>query len=144
MHRLSIAPLALLAACGPTYDDIVHDWAVASGHTFEDCGAIELGQCSTAVGVAPAAITCLLDAFASCTASRAEISMPTVEGDPIVETWFIDPQEDGTCTAVLFRDTTADEFGPQEINQYDCSTLSVLDECPWYASDGCGDPVETW
>ena len=143
MFAIHLVPL-LLAACAPDYDTIMHDWAIESGLAFTDCGTVDVGQCTVAQGQAPAVVLCLVDGYNTCTATRAQITQDSVEGDPIVETWYVTPKSDDTCNLTVFRGTTADEFGPQEITRSECSAIAPNEDCPWFTSSGCGDPLETW
>lgn len=140
---LPLVPL-LLVGCKPDFDTITHDWALESGLAFTDCGDVELGQCSVSLGLAPQTIVCLQEGYAACEAVRARITQDSVEGDPITEVWYVVPADDGTCSLMGFRDTTLDEFGPQEITRFTCAGLTPVENCPWFETDGCSDPLETW
>lgn len=145
MHRLLPLPLLALCACAEDYDALVDDWVASTGQTFSDCGAVELGQCSgqDETVEAPEAISCLLEAFAACEPVRADITRPTIEGDPILSTFFVLPEGEG-CGLVVFIDSREDAFGSQEIDRYACTELTEATACPWYEYGGCGDPAETW
>ena len=86
--------LALLAAvaCGETSEDVIEEFVTESGHAFADCGA---GASCSAAG------SCMSDAFATCTPSRADL-----DGD----VHFVMPSKEqpGACVVVVFMDAGAD------------------------------------
>jgi hypothetical protein len=134
--------LGLLAcdAGRPTPEDFdrqVADFVAESGVTFADCGVATSDEpCDTTT--ADPALTCLQDAWATCTASRYEQHQTTIEGDPIRIVLFVYPQG-VNCSVVQFVDATQDAFGSGEIEQSTCDGLvtSPAGTCPSAGGDGC-------
>ena len=141
--------LSLLAtACpadGPDMSKIIGNWVVYTELNFEVCGTVQAGQCSDweASPDDEAVLACFTDGLAACAPVRLTQSRPTVEGDPIVETFFVYPRG-SDCTVVRFMDTTADTFGPQAVYRYDCPTATVDASCDVLVTGGCDDWTARW
>jgi hypothetical protein len=149
------APFALLAllsvlatACPSDLPDgskIIGNWVASTNVSFESCGTVTAGQCSewAASPDDEAVMACFTDGLAACTPVRLTQTRPTIEGDPIRETYFVVPRG-GDCTVVRFVDTTEDAYGPQQVYRYDCPAATVDASCDVLVGSGCGDWVAMW
>ena len=101
----------------------VEPWQLEAGEAFARSAELDFASCGhehTRFGTQTEAccerITasrqCLFEAFARCTpASYTEVS-GTIEGDPIVATYFVVPKE-SSCELVVVRDSSRDTWrGP--------------------------------
>ena len=129
----------VILACGKaTPDEAIADWVEEQGLSFRDCGALEFDQC-TGEAIEPTdqtLINCITGAWASCEAASLEVSEPTIEGDPILTTYFVVPTDEG-CELTRFIDSTQDAFGDGLLHQYTCTDLTELGECPGLSAEGC-------
>jgi hypothetical protein len=154
--RLSLlAVAAVLALVGPaagcsgddaTPEEIIGNWVAATGISFSPCGTVEGGQCGTWTPTVAdeAALTCFVEGLAACQTVRLTQIQPTLEGDPLRDTFLVLPAGGGTCRVVHFRDTTEDAYGPQLLYRYDCPTATLDSTCHRVAAEGCGEPAATW
>lgn len=122
-----------LGGCGEDLDAKVQDHLDQNAATdYRDCGATTIGPCGRFKpdGAQKQLFSCLLDAFNKCQPARGRITQPTVEGDPIVSVYFVEPAGSGErCRITRFADTTADSFGPQEITRRSCVGLVARNDC---------------
>ena len=125
----SLLPLVLiLPACvvaqGETplgFEDIVADHRKRAD--YADCGVAKLDQtCREELSETE---RCLLAAFADCAAAEGRVEQPTVEGDPIIEIYFVDP-EGGGCSVTRYQDNSADSFKGDygDFIEFSCVSLS--------------------
>ena len=129
---LGILPSAFLAGCSSSLSSVVDEHREATGHDYIQCGTIQRNnECPSELSPPE---KCLLDAFASCQAAEAAVDQVTVEGDPIPEHWFVDPQSDGSCVVTRFTDSSEDEFKGDypDLQEFACIDLHVSD-----AAEGC-------
>lgn len=131
--------LFVVLACGKaTPEETIADWVEEQGVDFRDCGALSFDPC-TGAGIDPTdqtLINCITGAWASCEAASLEVSEPTIEGDPILTTYFVVPTDEG-CAVTRFIDSTRDAFGDGLLHQYTCADLVELGECPGVGAEGC-------
>jgi hypothetical protein len=142
--RLGLPLFALLGACGQKdLQTLADEHATSTRLSYKDCGQVKSQSCSTwQPGVAERqVIACLLDAWASCQPARAWLTQPTVEGDPIKTVVFVETGGTDLCQAVVFTDTTEDDFGPQQLTKRTCSSLKANPACGnWPVEGSCGSP----
>lgn len=115
--RLPLA-IALLAAIGCGSDPIEDELLAEIDASQTDCGELVFDNSSSCPAVDPAEA---IDCFETGPRPYIKQTIVTIEGDPIVEHFF-DP---GIREVVVFRDTRADAFGPQEITRSTCTSLVV-------------------
>jgi hypothetical protein len=83
-----------------------------------DCGTFVLGQRDD---LPDAATRCFVAALEEKRPARLMVSVPTVEGDPIVFTYV--GGRDGTVEVVM--DTTQDDYGTKEVTTRTCTGLTT-------------------
>lgn len=130
--------LLLALACGePTPAEAIEAWVAEQGLSFRECEPLELAECTESPDPEDQArINCITGAFANCSAARFEVTEFTIEGDPILITYFVVPEGD-TCSVTRFIDNSQDAFGDGLLHQYTCTSVEESTECPWVAAQGC-------
>jgi hypothetical protein len=131
---LRFAPF-FLVACGDPGATLVADYQAANG-PFAACGTVSIDNepCSDD-GSAGA---CLVAAFDGCTASMVTVERLTIEGAPIVHTYFVHPGGSGGCVVTLFTDHREDPYAEdRDVGRFACDTVAASDTCGGFTVDGC-------
>jgi len=142
------AAVLLLCGCGSpgTAAEVIEDHVNDSGFSFFECGAVTTDQCGmwTPTADDQTVLDCLVAGFATCQPARAEVTTPTIEGAPLVSTYFVVPDGKGGCDVDYFADLADDPFAPPfELSLQRCSSLSLSSTCGWISVWGCS-VVESW
>lgn len=127
---LPVALLGLAAACDSP--DATPPAAAPSPAAVVDCGTFDQKQ---GEGYPAEGGKCLIDADKAGKQARLQLTMPTTEGDPIIERYTTD----GSGTVEIVSDARQDRFGPQQITRTTCTGIKPLKN--WFDLTSCTEPV---
>ena len=131
---IAVACGSFMGCSSSTLEGKVTEFINETGQSFESCGSITVDpMCESPQS---AAADCLANGFSECKPVRLDLTIYTIEGDPIYYTYLVVPGN-GSCSIEYFVDTREDAFGPQEINQFTCEKLELVESCQSIAVDEC-------
>ncbi len=120
------------------------DFAERSGLDFASCGSQRLVADPSCCAVTTGGYECLLAALASCSPARLDEMHGTVEGDAILQDYFVVPLAVG-CEVVVVRDERDDAFRNTNypaVTETHCSVARLraaaeATACPRIVVDAC-------